>query len=130
MDDTEAAGLASDVEDNWAGFHRLIRTRRLDPTNSTCGRVGRVLLKGYFCSNLGGTLLPTLRLNDSQGDPVGATPGVQRLRRTVERLGLGRHHVDELAADPLPSGHTSRRWGSAIKHPDGRVELDPDPWPA
>ena len=29
--------------------------------------------------------------------------------------------------DPLPSGHTSRRWGCAIRHEDGRVILDPDP---
>ena len=71
-----------------------------------------------------------LRANDPQGDPVGATDAVEGLRRLVEGLGPGRYHVDEIAADPLPSGPASRRWGSAIKHPDGRVELDPDPWPA
>jgi hypothetical protein len=42
---------------------------------------------------------------------------------------LGRYHVDEISADPLPSSHTSRRWGVAIKRPDGSVELEPDPWP-
>jgi len=68
-------------------------------------------------------------VNDSQGDPVGAA-AVEGLRRLVERLGPGRYQVDEIAANPLPWGHTSRRWGSAIKRPDGRVELDPDPWPA
>ena len=71
-----------------------------------------------------------LRVNDPQRDPVGDAPDVEGLRRLVERRGPGRYHVDEIAADPLPSGHTSRRWGTAIKHPDGRVELDPDPWPA
>jgi hypothetical protein len=73
--------------------------------------------------------LLTLRLNDPQGDPVGAA-AVEGLRRLIEPLDAGRYHVDQIAADPLSSGPTSRRWGSAIKHPDGRVDLDPDPWPA
>jgi hypothetical protein len=29
----------------------------------------------------------------------------------------------------LPSGHSCRRWGTAIRHPDGQVTLDPEPWP-
>ena len=71
-----------------------------------------------------------LRANGSQGDPVGAAPDVEGMRRLVECFDPGRYHVEEIAADPLPSGHTSRRWGVAIEHPAGRVELDPDPWPA
>jgi hypothetical protein len=47
----------------------------------------------------------------------------------VRRGGQACYHVDEISADPLPSGHTSRRWGTAIKRPDGPVSLDPDPWP-
>jgi hypothetical protein len=31
----------------------------------------------------------------------------------------GRYHVDEIRADPLPSGHTSRRWGIGV---NGRIE--------
>jgi hypothetical protein len=69
-----------------------------------------------------------LGVNGPQGDPVGAADQVEGLRRLVARLGPGRDHVDETAADPLPSGPTPRRWGTAVKHPDGR--LDPDPWPA
>src|SRR5262249_22712704 len=57
--------------------------------------------------------LPTLSLDDPQGDPVGAA-AVEGLRRPIEPLGPGRYHVDEIAAVPLASGHTSRRWGSAI----------------
>jgi hypothetical protein len=71
-----------------------------------------------------------LRLNDPQGDPVGDAPVVEGLRRLVVGPGPGRYHVDEIAPEPLSSGHTSRRWGSAIKHPAGRLDLDPDPWPA
>jgi hypothetical protein len=47
----------------------------------------------------------------------------------VRAGGPGRYHVDEISTQPLPSGHTSRRWGTAIKRPDGAVTLDPDPWP-
>jgi hypothetical protein len=67
-----------------------------------------------------------LRRNDPQGDPVSDASDVEGLRRLVEGLGPGRYHVDEIAADPFPPGHMSRRWGSAIKHPAGRVVLDPD----
>jgi hypothetical protein len=41
----------------------------------------------------------------------------------------GRYHVDEISADPLPSGDTSRRWGIVIKWRDGAVFLEPDPRP-
>jgi hypothetical protein len=41
---------------------------------------------------------------------------------------LGPHDVDEIPADPFPSGHTSRQWGRMIRHPDGRVEDEPWPW--
>src|SRR5262249_51372387 len=40
----------------------------------------------------------------------------------------GHYHVDQIERDVLPSGHTSLRWGVAIKHPDGSVLLEPDPW--
>ncbi len=41
----------------------------------------------------------------------------------------GRYHVDQIERGPILAGHASRRWGVAIKHPDGRVILEPDPWP-
>jgi hypothetical protein len=44
--------------------------------------------------------------------------------------GPGRYHVDEISADPLPSGHSSRRWGVVIAKQDGTVSVDRDPWPA
>jgi len=42
----------------------------------------------------------------------------------------GRFHIDEISATPLPSGHTARGWGVAIKRPDLAVTIDPDPWDA
>jgi hypothetical protein len=41
----------------------------------------------------------------------------------------GRYGIDEIRAEPFPSGHTSRRWGHLIRHSDGRVEDEPHPWP-
>ena len=35
----------------------------------------------------------------------------------------GRYHVDEISSEPLPSGHTSRRWGMGIKRADGNRAL-------
>jgi hypothetical protein len=40
----------------------------------------------------------------------------------------GRYPVDEISRDPLPSGHTSRRWGVEIKQTDESVVIEPDPW--
>jgi hypothetical protein len=40
----------------------------------------------------------------------------------------GRYDVDEIRAEPFPSGLTSRQWGRMIRHPDGRVEDEPWPW--
>jgi hypothetical protein len=40
----------------------------------------------------------------------------------------GRFHVDQIERDPLPSGHTSRRWGVAIERKDGSVAIERDPW--
>jgi hypothetical protein len=43
----------------------------------------------------------------------------------------GRFIIEEVspAGKLLPSGHTCRRWGTAIRYADGQVTLDPDPWP-
>jgi hypothetical protein len=43
----------------------------------------------------------------------------------------GRYIVEEVsrAGELLPSGHSCRRWGTAIRHTDGKVTLDPEPWP-
>jgi hypothetical protein len=53
----------------------------------------------------------------------GADPG--NLLFVLWPLPPGRYHVDEISADPLPSGHTSRRWGAVITVLDGSVELEP-----
>jgi hypothetical protein len=49
-------------------------------------------------------------------------------RQIVQGQRAGRYEVDEIKADPFPSGHTSRQRSRMIRHPDGRVEDEPWPW--
>jgi hypothetical protein len=67
------------------------------------------------------------RPDDDQVVDVDSLGGVEKI---IGPGAPGRHHVDEISADPLPSGHTSRRWGVGIKRADGRVVIEPDPWDA
>ncbi len=54
---------------------------------------------------------------------------VESIEGVIQAAEPGRYHVDEIGSVPLPSGHTSRRWGTVVKRPDGRCTVDPDPWP-
>jgi hypothetical protein len=49
----------------------------------------------------------------------------------VRKSKPGRYVVEEMARAGalLPSGHSCRRWGMAIRDRDGQVTLDRDPWP-
>ena len=58
-------------------------------------------------------------------DDAGTLEGARGIVRGQRR---GRYTVDEIRAEPFPSGHTSRQWGRLIRHPDGRVEAEPWPW--
>jgi len=70
------------------------------------------------------------RISRPGADQVADVNSVDDVAKIIGSGKPGRYHVDEISADPLPSGHTSRRWGIAIKGPDGTVTLDPDPWPS
>jgi hypothetical protein len=69
------------------------------------------------------------RISQPGREPITDVDCVESVEGAIRAGGPGRYHVDEIAAEPLSSGHTSRRWGTAIKRPDGAVTLDPDPWP-
>jgi hypothetical protein len=56
-------------------------------------------------------------------DAIGAIEGVVRAGKP------GRYPIDQIDRDPLPSGHTSRRWGVGINDADGTAAIEPDPWP-
>jgi hypothetical protein len=55
---------------------------------------------------------------------------LERARDVLRRQNRGRFHVDEIRAEPFASGHTSRSWGSLIRHADGGVEVEAWPWDA
>ncbi len=65
----------------------------------------------------------------SRGETGFDADSLDQAREYLGRQKLCRYHVDEISADPLPSGHTSRRWGVGIKRTDGRVTIKPDKWP-
>lgn len=64
----------------------------------------------------------------SRGDSGFDSDTIDRARETLRDEEPGLYRVDEVRADPFPSGHTSRAWGSLIRHADGRVDDEPWPW--
>jgi hypothetical protein len=70
------------------------------------------------------------RISRSDDDQVVDVDSLARVDNIIGSGKPGRYHVDEISADPMPSGHTSGRWGVGMKHRDGTVGLDPDPWPS
>ena len=54
---------------------------------------------------------------------------IDQARERLQREEPGFYRVDEIRADPFPSGHTSRAWGGLIRHADGLVQVEPHPWP-
>ncbi|HZW33453.1 MAG TPA: hypothetical protein VFF52_22230 [Isosphaeraceae bacterium] len=69
------------------------------------------------------------RISRPHREPITDVDSVEAVDGALRADGPGRYHVDEISADPLLSGDTRRRWGTAIKRPDGAVTSDPDPWP-
>lgn len=59
---------------------------------------------------------------------IGDTEKIESAREIVRGQATGRYDVDEILAEPFPSGHTSRSWGRMIRHPDGWVDLETWPW--
>ena len=68
--------------------------------------------------------MPTIYLISQPGHEaitdVGSVEAVEGAIRVSEP---GRYQVDEIASEPLLSGHTSRQWGVGIKRPDGEVTI-------
>ena len=62
-------------------------------------------------------------------EPVIDVDNLEDIEPALRESKPGRYDVDEISANPLPSGHTSRRWGMVIKWRDGAVFLEPDPRP-
>jgi hypothetical protein len=65
-------------------------------------------------------------------DYLEAAPTIDGAAQVLTDSPPGRYAAEEVspAGELLPSGHSCRRWGTAIRQRDGQVTLDPDPWPA
>jgi hypothetical protein len=59
--------------------------------------------------------------------PVVNVDIVAKIDPAVRALGTGCYHVEQIEREPLPSGHTSRRWGVGLKMPVGSVVIERDP---
>jgi hypothetical protein len=64
-----------------------------------------------------------------RGEGIDDADTLEGARGAVRGQSTGRYDVDEIRTEPFHSGHTSRQWGRLIRHPDGRVEDEPHPWP-
>jgi len=69
------------------------------------------------------------RISRAGQEPITEVDSAEAIEAVVRAGDPGRYHVDEISADPLPSGHMSRRWSVGIKRTDGRFTIKPDPWP-
>jgi len=69
------------------------------------------------------------RISRNGQEPIVDVAQVEAIEPVIRLSKPGGYLVDEISSEPLPSGHTWRRWGVGIKRHDGVVTLDPDPWP-
>jgi hypothetical protein len=70
------------------------------------------------------------RISRFGSDEVADVAQVDEIEPAIRSSAPGAYHVDEICADPLPSGRTSRRWGIVIKRQNGSLVIEPDPWEA
>jgi hypothetical protein len=68
------------------------------------------------------------RISHDGQEPITDVDTVDQLESAIRASNPGRYHIDEISRDPIPSGHTSRRWGVGIKRADGSIMPEPDPW--
>jgi hypothetical protein len=63
-----------------------------------------------------------------RGEGIDDADTLEGAHQVVRGQAPDRYDVDEIRADPFPSGHTSRQRGRMIRHSDGRVDDEPWPW--
>jgi hypothetical protein len=63
-----------------------------------------------------------------RGEGIDDADTLEGAREIVRGQSPGRYDVDEIRAEPFPSGHTSRQWGRLIRRADGGVDHEPWPW--
>jgi hypothetical protein len=68
------------------------------------------------------------RISRFGSDDIIDVAQVDEIEPVIRSIAPGAYHVNEISADPLPSGRTSRRWGIVIKRQNGSMVIEPDPW--
>jgi hypothetical protein len=68
------------------------------------------------------------RISRNGEEPIVIVDDVGQVEPEIRALPPGRWRIDELPAKLFSSGHTARRWGVGIKHANGSVEIELDPW--
>jgi hypothetical protein len=58
-----------------------------------------------------------------RGEGIDDADTIERAREIVRGESPGRYEVEEIRAEPFPSGHTSRSWSRLIRHPDGGLRM-------
>ena len=94
--------------------------RRSNEKRNDRGKYRAIIVTIYPAGYIG---VIRCRRNPGRVDLGGQPP---RSTRPAERT--GRYTVDQIASEPLPSGHTARRWGVLLKLDDGTIIEEPDPW--
>ncbi len=67
------------------------------------------------------------RISPEEQESIIEVATVEASELTIRLMKPGRYNVDELSADPLPNGDTSKRWGVVIKRSDGTLAIEVDP---
>jgi hypothetical protein len=67
------------------------------------------------------------RTTAPDGSGVVSAPSPEAIRDFLGSERFWPHGCYEITRVEVPFGHPHHRWGVAIKHPDGTVELIPDP---
>ena len=67
------------------------------------------------------------RISQNGQEPIVDLDTVKEIEPAIRASKPGRYHIDQIERDPLPSGHTSRRWEAAVKDAKGSAQLEPDP---
>jgi hypothetical protein len=60
--------------------------------------------------------MSVVRISRDGKDQIVDVDSADQVAGIVGSAKRGRYHVDEISADPLPSGHTSRTWGPPMSH--------------
>jgi len=70
------------------------------------------------------------RISRNGHEPAIDVDRIEAIEPVIQSSEPGHYRIDEISSDPLPSGHTSRRWSVGNKRHDGTVVIEPDPWDA